>query len=240
MRTRLYRRTHAASWLAIPLYALSACNTDAPAGPDASGDLLPGRDYIHVRPLDAQDLQRVAGRAIRALAEARFPGNVPNDVAASQTDTREYGAFTHVHLDYNYADIVSHHWASGASFINLQGSMFGAFRRGSMLPVTVSDGCFSIFSSVCTMGDATDDIDCYGPDGAAAAADGTHFWRWTNYPNTDALTQDHHHCWPTGSGGPGGTSYEDDYRRNEAGERCWYVYIFKNDVLVDVVDLCHY
>jgi hypothetical protein len=172
MRTRLYRRTHAASWLAIPLYALSACNTDAPAGPDASGDLLPGRDYIHVRPLDAQDLQRVAGRAIRALAEARFPGNVPNDVAASQTDTREYGAFTHVHLDYNYADIVSHHWASGASFINLQGSMFGAFRRGSMLPVTVSDGCFSIFSSVCTMGDATDDIDCYGPDGAAAAADG--------------------------------------------------------------------
>ena len=103
MNRPTHRRKWVAAWVVIASIAVGGCNTDAPSAPVAktiaTDELRAGRDYIFAHPMDAKDLERVAGRAIREVAAKRFPSNTPNNVAASETDNRGWTAMTHVHLD---------------------------------------------------------------------------------------------------------------------------------------------
>ena len=111
-----------------------------------------------------------------------------------------------------------------------------------MLPVSMSDYCFKLGSTTCTMG-TTGDIDCRATDGSYVEATGNHLIRWVYWPNTEAITSDAHRCWLTGTGG---NQHEvDDYRRDPGtGDRCWpsYIYVYDsagNLKYFDVLDDCH-
>ena len=144
MLTRRYRRDgDAAPWMAILMFAVSACAVDRTTAP-SDGDRPPteARSFIHVRPMQSQDLERIAARVMKRIAVG-FPDNVrsSNAQASEAPDPPGYYAFTRVYLETTDADVIATHWITSGTAWGGSGSVGGTYQVGSLLPITVWDTC---------------------------------------------------------------------------------------------------